>query len=258
MAKRHRRKRQRTGDGSDPQLPIPPAQEPGEDGSRGTFVLESEPMPQASRAEPAPDGSAEGVGEADSIDRADIGHEPAPVLPEKPPQPESLDELLAAGEYRRALPLVEISLEERPDDVELLLVAGRVYSEVGNYDRAQLHLDQARELAPDEIRVRREAGIALFKRGLYAEAAETLSVVCARSEGDGEAYYYRGEALNRSGQSEDAARAMAKAASLAPHDERPLLSLGRIYDRMGMVDEAAEMYSKARQVAKQAGGAAGA
>ncbi|MDH3222695.1 MAG: tetratricopeptide repeat protein, partial [Gemmatimonadota bacterium] len=174
-----------------------------------------------------------------------------PVTAERREAQGSIDSLLEAGEYRRAVPLLETSLEERPDDIALLLLSGKVFSAVGDYERAQGLFDRAMELAPDDLSVRKEAGIALYRRGLYSEAADTLAIVCARSERDGEAYFYRGEALNRSGQSEEAARAMEKASALMPDDERPLMSLGRIFDRLGMVEEAGQMYGRVRALARK-------
>ena len=287
MAKRNRRKRRTNRAGSEGQIELPgTAAEVSGPSAEEPFALEPPPEPEAQDGSDDLSESGDNDpglhGEATSPDVAesrspstgrggpkDEGADTKSSSPPKQPATTyasgrqskppgfgagpalSVEALVEAGEYRRAIPMLETSLEERPEDIELLVRSGRVFTAVGDYDRAQVLFHRAMELAPDDLSVRKEAGIAMYRRGLYSESAELLAIVCARSERDGEAYFYRGEALNRSGQSEEAARAMEKASALLPDDERPLMSLGRIFDRLGMVEEAGQMYGRVRALARK-------
>lgn len=254
MTKRHRRKRKRTEGNGEEQITILGGGEPLDRASESEDFALTSPLPDSSPAPTVDDAEAsvvKGTSGTPSADeapaKAPVTRDPAPTAQEVPrASPLTLDELLARGDFVQAIPVIEAGLEETPNDLTLLLAAGRAYSCSGDYQRAQAMLDHAFETWPEDLRIQREMGITLFRRGLYSECAEALSIVCARSESDGEAYYYRGEALNRSGQTEDAMRTLEKAVRLSPENNRALRSLGRIYDRLGMMDLAAEMHGRAR------------
>jgi Flp pilus assembly protein TadD len=120
--------------------------------------------------------------------------------------------LFEAGELRECHQVALEALASRPDDVELLRLAGRAGVELGTSDAVE-HLQRVTELRPDE--------------------AESWSDL--------------GDALATEGRGEDASRAFRKAVDLDPHDEISLTALGHSAYAAGRGDDAVELLERAAE-----------
>ena len=167
MAKRKRRKHQASPNGGNGQIPLPGTEAKSADPGGPLFAQGAPPDPDVEEASPAPEpGSQRPVSPVTPSEPrsgppaaasppegarhrpSSAGGHGADRSHEKPRAGEgrsvtaagqaaqgSIDALIEAGEYRRAVPLLETSLEERPEDIALLLLSGKVFSAVGDYDR---------------------------------------------------------------------------------------------------------------------------
>jgi tetratricopeptide (TPR) repeat protein len=124
---------------------------------------------------------------------------------------------LEAGEYGRAREAALAGLAERPDDLELLRVAGRAGVETGADDAVE-QLEKVTQLQPDSA----------------------------------EAWLDLADALAAEGRSEEADRAFQKVLEIEPENEVALTGLGHNAFQAGRRDDAVSMLE---QVAGRAGGA---
>jgi tetratricopeptide (TPR) repeat protein len=124
---------------------------------------------------------------------------------------------LEAGEFGRAREAALAGLAERPDDLELLRVAGRAGVETGADDAVE-QLEKVTQLQPDSA----------------------------------EAWLDLADALAAEGRSEEADRAFQKVLEIEPENEVALTGLGHNAFQAGRRDDAVSMLE---QVAGRAGGA---
>lgn len=126
-----------------------------------------------------------------------------------------------AGEYRKSREFAVAALVSAPQDVELLLLAGRAGVELDSEDATE-QLRRATELAP--------------------ENAET--------------WHYLGEALATEGNMEGAGEAFRRAVELNPEDQVALSHLGHTSAATGRQEEAVDLLSQAAQNMRGASNAA--
>jgi Flp pilus assembly protein TadD len=126
-----------------------------------------------------------------------------------------------AGEYRRSREAALTALASAPEDVELLLLAGRAGVEIDAQDATE-QLRRATELAP--------------------ENAET--------------WHYLGEALATEGSMEEAGAAFRRAVELNPEDQVALSHLGHTSAATGRQEEAMDLLNQAAQSMRGASTAA--
>jgi tetratricopeptide (TPR) repeat protein len=126
-----------------------------------------------------------------------------------------------AGEYRESREAALAALTSAPQDVELLLLAGRAGVEIDAQDATE-QLRRATELAP--------------------ENAET--------------WHYLGEALATEGSMEEAGAAFRRAVELNPEDQVALSHLGHTSAATGRQEEAMDLLNQAAQSMRGASTAA--
>jgi tetratricopeptide (TPR) repeat protein len=131
------------------------------------------------------------------------------------------DAHLQAGEYRQAHEAALAGLADAPEDVELLVLAGRAGVELDAED-ATGQLRHASELAP----------------------------------GDAGVWHYLGEALATEGRTEEAGEAFRRAVELDPSDQVALSHLGHTSAASGRAEEAVGYLSQAAQSMRGASTAA--
>ncbi len=128
---------------------------------------------------------------------------------------------LQGGEYRAAREAALAGLADTPEDVELLVLAGRAGVELDAEDATE-QLRRATELAPE-----------------YADA-----------------WHYLGEALATEGQMDEAGAAFRRAVELNPDDQVALSHLGHTSAASGREEEAVGYLSQAAQSMRGASTAA--
>jgi Flp pilus assembly protein TadD len=126
-----------------------------------------------------------------------------------------------AGEYRQSREAALAGLAAAPQDVELLLLAGRAGVELDAEDATE-QLRRATELAPDNA----------------------------------DAWHYLGEALAAEGRTEEAGNAFRRAVELNPADQVALSHLGHTAAATGRQEEAVDLLSQAAQSMRGASTAA--
>ncbi len=126
-----------------------------------------------------------------------------------------------AGEYRKSRDAAVAALASAPQDVELLLLAGRSGVELDAEDATE-QLRRATELAPENA----------------------------------EAWHYLGEALATEGNMEQAGEAFRRAVELNPEDQVALSHLGHTSAATGHQEEAVDLLNQAAQSMRGASTAA--
>ncbi len=79
-----------------------------------------------------------------------------------------------AGNFRRCRELAVQALDARPDDVDLLRLAGRSSAELDLVEDAASYLRKLVELAPDDAEAWRDLGEAYAEQGSLSEAVEAF------------------------------------------------------------------------------------
>lgn len=128
-----------------------------------------------------------------------------------------------AGEYEQSLEAARAGLGEAPDDVELLVLAGRAGLELDAEDAIE-HLRRATELSSD----------------------------------DAVAWHHYGEALATEGQMQEADAAFRRAVELDPDDQVALTHLGHTAVAAGRSEEGVSYLARAADIAHAGAGASSA
>jgi tetratricopeptide (TPR) repeat protein len=152
----------------------------------------------------------------------------------------ALDEARAqfdAGDFRSSRRAALEGLESRPNDPDLLRIAGRAGVELGADDAA----DQLRAVAeqrPDEAEAWRDLGDALAAEGRMDEAAEAFRKVVELDPEDEAALTALGHAAYVTGSGADAVSYLEQAAGRSTGASSAMISLVDMYREMGQPDEA--------------------
>jgi tetratricopeptide (TPR) repeat protein len=145
--------------------------------------------------------------------------------------------LLDAGDLREARRVALAGLEGRPDDLELLRVAGRAGVELGADDA----VDQLRAVAdgrPDDADAWRDLADALATEGRTDEASEAFRRVLQLEPQDEAALTALGHAAYATGGGQDAVSFLEQAAERSPGASSAMISLVDMYREMGQPEEA--------------------
>lgn len=186
-----------------------------------------------------------------------------------------------SGDFKASRRMAIEALEGRPDDVELLRIAGRAGVELGAEDAVD-QLAKVAELRPDEVESWRDLGDAHASDGRTAAAAEAFRRALEIDPGDetsltalghtayatgneGDAVSYLEQAAERSagassamislvdmyremGQPEEALAAALKIAQAAPDDMAAALDVAELSLSVGRLDEAAQAFERIREI----------
>lgn len=151
-----------------------------------------------------------------------------------------------AGAFRPALEAAEQGLSATPDDVELLVLAGRAAIELDS-DDAVVHLRRATELAPDDAEAWRHLGEALAAEGSMEEADAAFRRTVELNPSDRLALTNLGHTSVAAGRADEGVGYLARAAGDAPGSaSTAAISLVDMYRSFGQLDKALD---QARQLA---------
>jgi Flp pilus assembly protein TadD len=156
--------------------------------------------------------------------------------------------LFDAAEFERCRDVALKGLQDAPDDVALLVLAGRAGVEVGADDTVD-HLRRATELAPDDPGPWHYLGEALATEGAMSEADAAFRKAVELDPDDQVALTHLGHTALATGRNEEGVGYLAKAADIAHAVSTASISLVDMYRSFGQYDEALEY---ARKVAEGA------
>src|SRR5271168_214208 len=147
------------------------------------------------------------------------------------------DAHLQAGEYRESLEAALAGLAGAPDDVELLLLAGRAGVELDAED-ATGQLTRATELAPDNADAWHYLGEALATEGRMEEAGDAFRRAVELNPADQVALSHLGHTSAATGREQEAVSILSQAAQSMRGASTAAISLVDMYRTLGQYDEA--------------------
>ncbi len=136
-------------------------------------------------------------------------------------------DLLKAGDYATALPMLQSLLQANPADHEALYNLGMVYSDQGRLDDAQDMLRRATEVAPDHANSWIALGVALLRANDPTRACPVLERAVELDPHNPYAVRTLGTLQVMTGDHARAIKTLREAMTLAPDDPIILLTLGQ-------------------------------
>jgi Flp pilus assembly protein TadD len=157
--------------------------------------------------------------------------------------------LLDAAEFNQSLRAARDGLSTAPDDVELLLLAGRAGVEAEAPDAVD-YLRRATELAPDDAGAWHYLGEALATEGLTSEADAAFRRAVELDPSDEAALTHLGHTSLVEGREDEGIGYLARAADIAHGASTAAISLVDMYRSFGQFDEA---LAQAQRLAEASG-----
>ncbi len=154
--------------------------------------------------------------------------------------------LFDGGEYERSLETSRRALADSPNDVELLILAGRAGVELDDQHAVE-HLRRATELAPDDVNAWDQLGDALATEGRMEEAEAAFRHAVELDPEDQIALTHLGHTAVAAGRREEGVGYLARASDIAHAASSAAISLVDMYRSFGQYDDALE---QARRVAE--------
>jgi Flp pilus assembly protein TadD len=156
--------------------------------------------------------------------------------------------LLDGADFDASLSVAQEGLSSAPDDVELLVLAGRAGVEV-EADDAVAHLRRATELAPENAGAWHHLGEALAAEGAMDEAEVAFRRAVELDPDDQLALTHLGHTALAAGRRDEGVGFLAQAADLAHAASSASISLVDMYRSFGQYDDA---LAQARLIAESA------
>jgi tetratricopeptide (TPR) repeat protein len=150
-----------------------------------------------------------------------------------------------AGRLRDAAALYEQILEQKPDDVQVLHLAGVVRTQMRDYARALAHLRRCAALAPHDSAVANNLGLALYPAGFPQEAIASFERALALKPDNAAAANNLGNAHFQSRNLEPARAAFERALALKPDHPDARSNLGHCLVLEGRAEEALVQFAAA-------------
>lgn len=141
------------------------------------------------------------------------------------------------ADYERSLEIAMRGLADAPDDVDLLVLAGRAGVELDAPDAVE-HLRRATELAPGDAGAWHHYGEALAAEGQMAEADGAFRRAVELDPDDQLALTHLGHTALAAGRSDEGVGYLARAADLAHAASTAAISLVEMYRSFGQYEEA--------------------
>jgi Flp pilus assembly protein TadD len=154
--------------------------------------------------------------------------------------------LFDASDFQGSLDAASDGLRSAPDDVELLILAGRAGVEVEAPDAVE-HLRRATELAPDDASAWHHLGEALAAEGQMAQSDAAFRRAVELDPDDQVALTHLGHTAVAAGRREEGVGYLAQAADIAHTASTAAISLVDMYRSFGQHEEALK---QARQLAE--------
>jgi Flp pilus assembly protein TadD len=144
---------------------------------------------------------------------------------------------LDAEDYRQAREVAMAALEEAPDDVGLLRVAGRAGVELGSDDAVSL-LEKVTQIAPDDPQSWRDLGDALATEGRTDESNQAFARAVELDPADEGALTSLGHTAFAAGRSDEAVSLLEQAAERGGRGSSAHISLVDMHRLMGRYEDA--------------------
>lgn len=155
--------------------------------------------------------------------------------------------LLQRGNLKAAVPVLTALAEANPEDASLLYDLGMAESDLGELDRAVLHLEKARRLDPKHANTLVALGVAQQRKGNREAARDWLDKALEVEPGNPYALKNKGAILLEAGAFAEAEAALREARGRLPNDPAVLLGLAQALDYGedgAKAPEADELYSR--------------
>ncbi len=211
-------------------------------GQRWSGPAEPSDGPPKHGSEIPPSQSTPGASAPAGVSDAAVREDPAP--------PELLSADDREVEQSPALAALTRELDERPDDVGLLVARGALFASRQEWEPALADLRRAVRLAPDAWNAWDELGLLYWRRGRPAEAADCFRrLTAARPTGRG--YLFLGKSLIQTGDLSGAQSALERSAEMDPACAETYRLLGGLADRFGHSEKASAYYQRALEPPSQ-------
>lgn len=146
-------------------------------------------------------------------------------------------EQLEAGQYPRAIQMMELMLRSDPNDVSVLYNLGMALSDVGRLPEAETHLRRFLQLDPENINGRVALGVALQRQNKSDDAVVEFRRAVEEDPRNPWAHRNLGACLLNDNAA-DAKEHLRTATELNPSDQQAWYGLGKAYRALGDNEEA--------------------
>ena len=128
-----------------------------------------------------------------------------------------------------AVQLLEQILREHPGNSETVELIGKIYTEIGDLDRAEQKYRSLLAVQPELLTIRINLAELLLRNNKYAEAAEQLQYVMSKDKSRADAYYILGRLARKQGDSKHAVHSFEMLLSLDPDFIEARFQLANLY-----------------------------
>ena len=156
--------------------------------------------------------------------------------------------LLRGGQLERAIPLLWTLIQQNPQDPDNYYNIGVAYNELGEFEKAKLHLQQVIKLDPKYVNALAALGFAQVRTGDIAAAAQTLKTAVSVDPSNVHALKNLGGCLLQLGRFEEAEPILRRAVHVAPGDVQSAFGLAEALEKLGKEDDADAQYQKVMQL----------
>ena len=158
--------------------------------------------------------------------------------------------LEALGFKDAALAEVLAALKVAPDYTDAHRLAGRIYGEKDDYQKAFESFRMAAMLAPSHIETRSNLALAYYKIGDFKHAIKQYSLITQRLPKSPKAYFMLSKIYAEDGQYKEALEILRKAKRLAPENVVEILEVGDVIYKKEKFRFAIEAYETALSAKK--------
>lgn len=165
--------------------------------------------------------------------------------PDRPSLEEIALDRLNRRDYPGAIPLLELLRRHEPTNPLHPYNLGMVYSDLGQFERAQTLLRESLRLGPGNVNALVALGVAQVRSGDDEGAIGSLADAVARAPDNPWARRNLGACLLKAGRAVDAESHLRRAVELQPKDQQAVLGLGQALEALDRLAEADEQYIRA-------------
>lgn len=156
-----------------------------------------------------------------------------------------LQGLVKNGEYIAAKDIVRQTVAANPQDIEVMLLAGDIYTELENNDSAIYFYKLAVEINDDHTPALRKLAVALAEKGQFKEAEKMAKDALDEDKKDIENYLAYAEVLIKQQKRADAEVQIGRAKKLNEKDPRTYIAFGDMYFNDAVYDLSKQSYEDA-------------